>query len=180
MRTEAFILLALMAATPSYASKSCMTMAEARLQFATSHLYWHGPGHCWDATGPLHRTVQRLKPRQDQQTRLSIEPKWRNAMSEMLAGDAPVEASPAPSPGQVVELTGVDWLDRWIDFVPVVSPVMFDGGDAQPAAEPVTARGADHGVTWSGLILMFPGLFAALALIGLLLSETSTRRENRA
>jgi hypothetical protein len=172
MRTEAVILLALVAATPSYASKSCMTMAEARQQFATSHLYWHGPGHCWDATGPLHRTVQRLKPRQDQQTRRGDEPKWRNAMSEMLAGEAPVEASPAPSPGQADELPGVDWLDRWIDVVPAVSFVMFDGRDAQSAATSVTARGADRAVTWSALILMFPGLFAALAMVGLLLRNT--------
>jgi hypothetical protein len=172
MRTEAVILLALVAATPSYASKSCMTMAEARQQFATSHLYWHGAGHCWDATAPTRRAAQRLKPRQDQQARRSNEPKWRNAMSEMLPGEAPVEPWPAPSPGQVGELPGANWLDRWIDVVPVVSPVLFEGRDTQPADTSVTARGADRAVTWSALILMFPGLFAALAMVGHLLRNT--------
>ena len=50
MRTAAILIFVLLAASPAHASKSCMTMAEARTQFATSHLYWHGPNHCWDAT----------------------------------------------------------------------------------------------------------------------------------
>jgi len=37
-------------ATSSEASRSCMTKTEARQHFGSVHLYWHGAGHCWDAT----------------------------------------------------------------------------------------------------------------------------------
>src|SRR5690349_8557468 len=100
MRTAVISVFVLLAAPPAHASKSCMTMAEARAQFATSHLYWHGPNHCWDATAPLHRVVRSVKPREQQAqddnaapdvaaqddgaVPAKREPKWRNAMSEML------------------------------------------------------------------------------------------------
>src|SRR5215470_2684430 len=102
MRTAAIFVFVVLAATPAHASKSCMTMAEARAQFATSHLYWHGPNHCWDATAPTHRIVRRVKPKEPQEDNARDdsaapevaarddgtvparrEPKWRNAMSEM-------------------------------------------------------------------------------------------------
>jgi len=101
MRTVV-ILIALVATTPAHASKSCMTMAEARQQFSTSHLFWHGSGHCWDATAPRQR-LARIKPSEDQNARrdsrspLVEEPKWRNAMSEMLAADTPIGASDVPT-----------------------------------------------------------------------------------
>ena len=66
MRTATVFIFVLLAASPAHASKSCMTMAEARAQFATSHLWWHGPNHCWDATAPLHRVVRRVKPKEQQ------------------------------------------------------------------------------------------------------------------
>src|SRR5215813_8451857 len=100
MRTAVIFGFVLLAASPAHASKSCMTQAEARAQFATSHLYWHGPDHCWDATAPTHRIVRRVKPRDQQPAENDTpapdvaaqddgavpakrEPKWRNAMSEM-------------------------------------------------------------------------------------------------
>src|SRR5215813_3074205 len=96
MRTAVIFGFVLLAASPSHASKSCMTMAEARAQFATSHLWWHGSNHCWDATPPQHRIVRRVKPKEEREAQddkaiqndivapAKREPKWRNAMSEML------------------------------------------------------------------------------------------------
>ena len=52
MRTVVIVVFVLVAATPAYASKSCMTMAEARQQFSTTHLYWHGSARCWDDAAP--------------------------------------------------------------------------------------------------------------------------------
>src|ERR1700744_3337743 len=113
MRTATIFVFVLLAVSPAYASKSCMTQAEARAQFATSHLYWHGPDHCWDATTPRHRMISRAKPKQqqardddaapdvaaqdDSEAPAKREPKWRNAMSEMLPVEAPAVASPMPS-----------------------------------------------------------------------------------
>jgi hypothetical protein len=50
MRVAMCIVAVLVVTTPSEASKSCMTKAEARQQFGSVHIYWHGPAHCWDAT----------------------------------------------------------------------------------------------------------------------------------
>ena len=182
MRTEAIIVFVLVAATPAHASKTCMTMAEARQQYATTHLYWHGAGHCWDATPPRHRVV-RVKPREDQQAKrdnrepVPQEPKWRNAMSEMLPADAPGIASALPSL-PAIATTGLNWLDRWVDVAQVAPPSFLGRSPQLAAAEiPPTAREkADPMVTPMRLILVFLSIVVILAVIELLFRNTIHER----
>jgi len=173
MRTGVIVVFVLVAATPAHASKSCMTMAEARQQFATSHLYWHGIDHCWDATPPRHRVV-RIKPRTDQPARQdnrqanAPEPKWRNAMSEMLPGDAPIEAASTLPSALAGEPLGIDWLDRWVDVAQVASPG-FLGGKDDPAAVSATAVLPDGPtITPLRLMLMLSGFITMLLVIEIL------------
>jgi hypothetical protein len=64
-RTIALVVIVVALMQAAYAS-SCMTESEARRAYATSHLYWHGADHCWDATpgrvhtseGPHHHFVR--------------------------------------------------------------------------------------------------------------------------
>ena len=193
MRAAVTVVFVLMAATPSHASKSCMTMAEARAQFATSHLYWHGPNHCWDATAPMHRVVRRVKPReqpaQDDNAAPDIaaqddglapakrEPKWRNAMSEMLPVDAPSVASALPSL-PAMATTGVNWLDRWVDVAQVAPPSFLRRTTEAATAEvsPVLAQKADPMVTPMRLILVFLSIVVILAVIELLFRNTIHER----
>ena len=42
---------------PARATPSCMTYAEARAAFHTSHLWWHSMRHCWDDRGPVGRAA---------------------------------------------------------------------------------------------------------------------------
>src|ERR1700704_1164396 len=102
MRVAMIIAVVLVSTTPSEASKSCMTTADARQHFGSVHIYWHGPNHCWDATPTRRhatRTVQRktstreVKPKTPTRevTRKVDRPKWRDSMSEMLADSAPVQ-----------------------------------------------------------------------------------------
>ena len=172
MRTVVIVVFALVAATPASASKSCMTMAEARQQFSTTHLYWHGSGHCWDATPPRHRLTlvkpgEDQKPRRDSQPPLVEEPKWRNAMSEMLAADTPTEASSEPTSIAAIEIPRLDWLDRWVDVVQVASPSILSK-DEPADISPSAGRKADPTITPVGLILMLTGLLVTLAVIELL------------
>ena len=107
MRVAVIVVGLVVVSTPSQASKSCMTQAEARQQFATSHLYWHGR-HCWDAMTPSRRVVHRVReivqePQRDPAEPNNPEPKWREAMSEMLT------ANEAPSPS-------VNWENRWVEI----------------------------------------------------------------
>jgi hypothetical protein len=175
MRIVVIVVFAL-AALPAHASKSCMTMAEARQQFRTSHLYWHGSGHCWDATAPQHR-IARVNPREDRQGRQDTrqdgsevdqrEPGWRNAMSEMLPGDGLFEASAFQTRLAVIEPLRLDWLDRWVDIAQVASPDIA-GGTVESAETPSAARHIDAMVTPVHLILMSLGLVMTLAFIELL------------
>lgn len=176
-------------ATRSHASKSCMTSAEARAQFATSDLYWHGPSHCWDATAPQYRI--RVKPREQRAQDNSApevtakhdgavpakhEPKWRNAMSEMLPVDASGVASAVPSL-PAIEATAVNWLDRWVE-VAQLDPTSFLRNTEVASAEvpPTASQKADPMVTPMRLVLVFFSIVMILAAIELLFRNTMHKR----
>ncbi len=193
MRAAVIVGFFLMAATPSHASKSCMTMAEARTQFATSHLYWHGPNHCWDATAPLHRIVRLAKPRErqaqddsaapeaaaqdDSAVPAKREPRWRNAMSEMLPVDGSGVASAVPSL-PAIATTGMNWLDRWVDVAQIAPPSFLRRTTEAAAAEvsPIASQKADPMVTPMRLIVVFFSIVVILAVIELLFRNTIHER----
>ena len=84
------MLMMVVVATPSAASPSCMSKAEARQHFGSLHIYWHGPDRCWDAT-PARRLVRfhsdRAHRRQHEVWRNIDQPKWHESMSEMLSDE---------------------------------------------------------------------------------------------
>jgi hypothetical protein len=192
MRTAAIFIFVLLAASPAHASKSCMTMAEARAQFATSHLYWHGPDHCWDATPPQHRIVRRVKPKEQQQqpegddTAPALaakddgavparrEPKWRNAMSEMLPDTPGIAVPSLPA----IAITGLNWLDRWVDVAQIAPPSFLRRSPELAAAEvaPTAGQKAEPMVTPMRLILVFLSIVVILAVIELLFRNTIHER----
>ena len=117
MRIAVIAVAIVMVSSPSLASPSCMTMAEARAAFGNKHLWWHGPNRCWDATPSRRRLAERSKvkvPKQaardtqvDKQAVQTIaeekkppgwthESRWREAMSKMLPEDvAALQQPPA-------------------------------------------------------------------------------------
>jgi hypothetical protein len=182
MRIAVIVVAIVMVSTPSHASNSCMTMAEARQHFRTAHLYWHGAGHCWDATVPRYAIVHRLRekdrqpPEPDNQESKNPAPQWREAMSEMLPDDG---ASPAPAP-QIFRPSSwtydetaaparlMNWLDRWVDVAQVTPPIVASG-KAEPADSlPPGGRRTDPLVTPTRLLMAFLALALMLALIELL------------
>jgi|SRR5262245_4860278 len=94
---------------PASASPSCMTQSEARAKFPNSHLWWHGAGHCWDATPSRTQLSKRIRAREtkpaqteEKAERAAAEDKqedmkrkfdawqasrWRDAMSKMRPDD---------------------------------------------------------------------------------------------
>jgi len=170
MRAGAIIVFVLVATAPAEASKSCMTRAEARQQFATSHLYWHGAAHCWDATTPRHRVVH-IRQREDRPAKRDrreaapAEPKWRNAMSELLPADTSTEALPVSAIVAPDEQPRIDLTDRWVDVVQVASPAIFRRDEADAA--PTTAALADASAI-TPVRLFLPLVIVTLAAIGLL------------
>ena len=61
MRVAVIVIGIVMVSTPSYASKSCMSRAEARQELGQVHLYWHGSGHCWDARAGRHGFIRHAR-----------------------------------------------------------------------------------------------------------------------
>ena len=165
MRVAVIVVGLVVVSTPSQASRSCMTQAEARQQFATSHLYWRGR-HCWDAMTPSRRVVHRIREnfqreaQRDPAEPNNPEPKWREAMSEML----PANEAPSPS---------VNWETRWVEIAQV--PL---GGDKVPLEDAVP--NAAHRI--EPMFAPMSGLLAFLASLGLALALIETllfRRANR-
>jgi hypothetical protein len=105
LRVALVFVAVLTVATPSKASPSCMSMAEARKHFGSSHIYWHGPDHCWDATPSRQHGVhgvRRREPTREAERKAEPDrpdpakpvlkpdptpdrPKWRDSLSEMLS-----------------------------------------------------------------------------------------------
>jgi hypothetical protein len=124
MRVALIVVSMLAAATPSEASRSCMSKTEARQHFASVHIYWHGPDHCWDTAPPRHRQIQtRRKTHIQEVQRRSDQPKWRDSMSAILADDEPVQ-SLTSSRSSDVEYRETAWADRWVDVEPSQAPIV--------------------------------------------------------
>jgi len=166
MRVAVIVVGLVVVSTPSQASRSCMTQAEARQQFATSHLYWHG-SHCWDAMTPSRRgVVPRVRENVQREAQRDApepnnpEPKWRETMPEMLT------ANEAPSPS-------VNWENRWVEIAQV--PL----GGNKVALEDAVANAA-HRI--ERMFTPMSVLLAFLASLGLALALIETllfRRANR-
>jgi hypothetical protein len=190
MRVALIVIAIVTVATPSHASKSCMTMAEARQQFRTSHLYWHGAGHCWDVNAPLHRIVRHIRPRnpeqaeQDNQQQKTPAPMWRNALSEMLPDDGAAQVSvPQISPQSSwtydeteAPSARVRWLDRWVDVVQVTPPILASGKVEPTYPLPAEGRRVDPLVTPTRILMAFLALAMMLAIIELLQGTKFDRR----
>jgi hypothetical protein len=190
MRVAVIVVAIVMVATPSHASKSCMTMAEARQQFRTSHLYWHGAGHCWDATAPLHGIVHHFRERspeqaeQENQQLKNPAPMWRDALSEMLPDDGASQVPPpqiSPQSSWTYDESEAPplrmrWLDRWVDVAQVTPPIVASGKMELPYSLPAERRRVDPLVTPTRILMAFLALAMMLAIIELLQSTKFDRR----
>jgi hypothetical protein len=172
MRVAVILLSVLVVATPSHASDSCRTKAEARHHFGSVHIYWHGPDHCWDATPSRRRHAQgigRKNARHDR--RQNDEPRWREAKLEVLPDSGPIEAPPARTLGDIASYrgdaagSGADWLDRWVDVVQVAPIALFKRDSETTVATRKAGDAAEPMVTPYGVVLIVFGMVLMLAPI---------------
>jgi hypothetical protein len=157
------MLVMLMVATPSEASRSCMSKTEARQLFGSVHIYWNGRDHCWDATPTRrhHQINQVQRKLQIHEVHEKIDqPNWHDSMSEMLLDDEPVQ-----TPG----------VDRWANIeAPIASWVNI----VQVAQPPLIERKPEPMVMPRGvvLVLMFIAIVLTLGTIEVLFRCTIYER----
>jgi hypothetical protein len=194
MRVAVIAVTFFVVATPSLASESCLSMAEARQRFPDSHIYWHGLDHCWDANaGRGHRIhgVQRRTPVRQVQERVqeqaqeqvpekADQPKidqsrWQEAMSAMLPDDtSALELGLSPqarSAGNSDAAAGPNWADRWVDIASSSFPFVGRWVDvAQVQPPPAREANSELLITPRGVIavciVFWVGFGAIMFLFG--------------
>ena len=156
MRVAVIVALMLVVATPSQASRSCMSKTEARQHFGSVHIYWHGRDRCWDATPTLrHRQIQTRRKFQIREVQRSIDrPSWHDAMSEMLPGDEPMPTAPQ-----------TPWINRWVDIEPSTPSLNVRWVDiAQTPSTSVIERKPETLVSPHVVLLAFTSIAIGLTL----------------
>ena len=161
MRVAVIVVTMLVVTTPSHASESCMSQAEARRHFPTDHIYWHGPDHCWDA-----KVTGRHRIRQVQQNieRPKIHPpKWRDSMSAMMPDDGLAQSTARGDAGPDGNAAGMSWGDRWVEFEQ--SPLAARWVDiAQTAPPPAVEQKSEPWITLRSAVLVFIAIAFVLTL----------------
>lgn len=128
---EVIIGLLSLAATPSQATESCMSKAEAREHFGAAPLYWHTSKHCWDATSKRTRKVVRA-PR-------SINPPIPRATDQQTQRESPHPVQSEPASQTEPEIDAPDSHNA-IAEVSASEPIQaVSSGDARPFADPAAA-----------------------------------------
>src|SRR5579859_6839594 len=107
MRTILILLTLLLCVSAASASPSCMTKNEARQQYRTSFLYWHGAWHCWDNRGG-HRKASHARSTEIAVAEHVPLPQARPEMPE-----AKMEVVTEPAPTLPVQKIAIDWRERW-------------------------------------------------------------------
>jgi hypothetical protein len=149
MRAAVIVVSMLVVATPSEASKSCMSKTEARQHFGSVHIYWHGPSRCWDATPTRRRhQIRKVQEKIDQS-------KWHDAMSELLPDE------PAQPP----------WINRWVDIEP--APIVSRWVDIAQVVPPSIISKPEPIVTPRGVVMVIIVLTLTFAVVTIYQRPTS-------
>jgi hypothetical protein len=163
------------------ASSACLTQAEARQMFRTSHLYWHGKDHCWDASGVATRPPSPAQPVRRQESRASsaVTAKVQHETATIGLSSSPANSdqlqqatvlpevrhwSDTMAMAETIETT--PWIDRWPNQ-PIKPPTRPIVAEAAADAALVNPRGMVAGIT---------ALILSLALWEILFGGTNLRR----
>jgi hypothetical protein len=187
MRVAMYIVAVLVMTTPSEASKSCMTKAEARQHFSSVHIYWHGPDHCWDANPTRRHGLQKVGQKTPTRPKTPVreverttdQAKWRDSRSEVLVDNEPGQplgvTADARRDGDDDAVPSTPWIDRWMDAEP--SPLAARWVDIAPVKRPpIIERKTEQSVRSYRVVLVFV-VFVVLALGTI---EVVSRRPNYA
>jgi hypothetical protein len=188
------------ASSPAISSPSCMTQAEARAKFPTTHLWWHGSNRCWGATPGRRQLAKRIEGRKQAESEprtereapeakpeakkpavssVSSERGWRDAMSRMRPEDfagsvGPARAEASADPSGSFAAPRMNFFERWVDIAQRAPPRPDKAAPGDLAAD---ARSVEPLVTPARVML---GLLVLILTLGFfeLLRRPNNRRAN--
>jgi hypothetical protein len=102
-RAIALVVIVIAPMQAASAAPSCMTKSEARRVYTTSHLYWHGADHCWDATPGGRRYAEKrrhhfVRQHRDEDEVVQAEPQPVRQVQPQPAAQAEPQPVEEPSP----------------------------------------------------------------------------------
>jgi hypothetical protein len=106
--------IAVLMTAASDATPECMTYKEARAQWKTSWLYWHGKNHCWDNVG-------RKRGAKRDRIKTAPAPQVYATAGEQLQPKEVKTVMVMPPPKRTIFLTGVS-TDHWFMLDPIPMP----------------------------------------------------------
>jgi hypothetical protein len=162
MRVAVIVVAMLVTATPSEASKSCMSKTEARQHFGTVYIYWHGRNHCWDATPPRrYHQVQKVQRQLQRKAQRQVDqPKWHDSMSKMTPNEEPLQNKTSANEEPVQK----PWANRWVDIVSPELPNLERRVD-NTQIEPLPVRKPEPMVTPRGVVMVIVIILLTLAVV---------------
>jgi hypothetical protein len=167
MRVAVIVVFVSVLTTPSEASKSCMSKAEARHAFHSSYIYWHGVDHCWDATA-VRRHGVRHRAHHDEP-----EP-TPPAMIPMPSPDLRRSANAmAVDEPETDLISAAPWIERWLDVTRIAPPHTAIVAEREP--QPM--------VTLRGVVMVIITIILTLAIVevlfGGMINERMRKRRHR-
>jgi hypothetical protein len=187
MRVAVIFVAVIVMTAPAPASAGCMSIGEARHQFGSVHLYWHGASHCWDASPGRRRYAAQAERHAGGQKRSELQRRtWREARSELVVDNEPAraavgtadQADTAPDTSakmMPVKVTPIklasfvaDWSERWVDVEQII-PDHRIKAQSNLLAPPAPEHAVDVSFVVRGLALFTFGFgliltFAALSM----------------
>ena len=145
MRVAVIVVFVSLLTMRSEASTSCISKTEARQQFGTVYLYWHGPEHCWDAT-PTRLHGVRHRVRHPEPTPHFVVP----IPSPDLRRSANAMATDEPETELIIP-----WVERWTDITQ----------RTPPASIVVTDRKSEPTVTSRDAVMVIIAIILTLAVV---------------
>jgi len=146
MRVAVIVVFVSLLTMRSEASTSCISKTEARQQFGTVYLYWHGPEHCWDATPTrLHGVRHRVRhPEPTPHFVVPIpSPDLRRSANAMATDEPETEL-----------ITVIPWVERWTDIT-----------QRTPASIVLTDRKSEPTVTSRDAVMVIIAIVLTLAVV---------------
>jgi hypothetical protein len=181
MRLAVIVVSMLALTAPLQASNSCLVATEARQHSGSAYLSRHGSADCREVAPSGQRHVRYNQPGIDRAVRRKRgRSGWRQAMSEMLPDDGRVPTPVVLAVSGTAEI-GANWLDRWVEIVPVIPPQTQRSPEPAaaetPTASPVLAREPESaGMPHIVVALAFFAFVLIFATVEILLRNDEEKR----